>query len=84
MDECVGKAVAAGRVGHLAHERGGRRGIEDVEQVVFGGVGSAGEQIEVEVATDDGREREHAPGVFAETSDAGADHFADAVGQRAS
>ena len=34
LDQRVGEVVAPGRVGQLAHQGDGRRGFEDVEQVV--------------------------------------------------
>ena len=36
LDEGVGEVVAPGGVGQLPHQRHGRRGVEDVEQVVLG------------------------------------------------
>ena len=82
LDQRVGEAVTARRTGQFAHQRHGRGRVEHVEEVVFRCLGRAGQDIEVEVPTDHGRHGEHAFGVWSESSDACADHFADAVGKR--
>ena len=80
LDEGVGEGVAPG-LGQLADQGHGRCGIEDVEQVVLVGLGGPGQEIEVEVAPDDRRHRQHPPGLFAQTAHPGPDHLAHAVGQ---
>ena len=79
--ERVGEVVPA-RVGHLAHQGHGDGRVEHVEQVVFGGLGGAGQHIEIEVAADHSCDREDALGVLSEAPDPRTDHLADTVGQR--
>ena len=81
LDEGVGEGVAPGGVGQLAHQGHGGRGVEDVEQLVLGGLGRPGQEIEIEVPTDDRRQRQHPPGVLAQSHHPGPDHLAHAVGQ---
>ena len=54
LDERVREVVAPGRVGELAHQRRGRGGVEDVEQLVLGRLGRTGEH-------DRGRSRGRSP-----------------------
>jgi hypothetical protein len=82
LDERVREVVTPGRIGQLAHEGRGRGGVEDVEHLVLGSRSGPGQEIEVEVAADDRRRRQHAFGVRSEPSDARADDHPDAVGQR--
>ena len=72
LDEGVGEVVAARGVGQLAHQGDGRRGVEDVEQLVLGGLRGPGQHVEVEVAADDRRQRQHPLGVGPESRRPGA------------
>ena len=82
LDEGVGEGVAARGVGLLADQGGVGGGLQDVEELVLGHGDGPGQQVEIEVAPDDRRHRQDAPGVRAEPTDPGADHLAHAVGQR--
>ena len=82
LDEGVGEAVVPRGVGELAHQGRGRRGVEDVEQLVFRCLGGPGQHIEVEVPADHRGQRQHPLGVVSQSPDPCADHHPDAVGQR--
>ena len=82
LDERVGEVVAPGHPGQLVDEVDGGGRVEDVEEIVLGDLGGPGQHIEVEVPPDHRRSRKHALGLLPEPADPGADHLADAVGQR--
>ena len=76
----VGERVAPGRARDLGQQRAAHRGVEHVEQLVLGEAGDALEQLEVEVAADQGGDAEHAAGVLGQPADPGRDDVAHALG----
>lgn len=81
LDESVDERIATGGIGWFTHQGHGGGGFEDVEQLVVGSPGCSGQEIEIEIPTDDGRHRQHPPGVCSESSDPRPDHLTQAVGQ---
>ena len=67
-------------VGQLPHQGGSGGCFKDVEQLVFRGLRGPSQNIEVEVPTDDRRQRQHTLGVLSQSSDPGTNHDAHAVG----
>ena len=81
LDEGVGEVEPSRAIRQLPHEGHRRRGIEHVEDVIFGAVGRDSQEVEIEVPADDGRHREDPPCFLAEAEHPGPDHFAHRVGQ---
>ncbi len=69
------------RIGHLTYYGNCRRGFKDVEQVIFGCLGRPGQDIEVEVPTDNRGHGQHPLGILSEAPNPSADHLAHTVGQ---
>ena len=62
-------------------ERGARRRVQHVDELLIGARRGPSEQLQVEVATDHRRQGQCALGGFAESHHPAPDHFADAVGE---
>jgi len=78
LDEGVGEAVTPWDTGNLAHESRHAGGVEEVEQLVLGALGHMGEQVHIELTSDDRGEREDLVGGLAQAGNPGADHLAHA------
>jgi hypothetical protein len=68
-------------VGQLSYQGHGRRGVEDVEQLVLRSVRGFRQEIEIKVSTDHRRHRQRTLGVFPESHYPATDDLTYAVGQ---
>ncbi len=80
LNEGMGKAVLA-QVGQLAHQCNRSGALEDVQQSLLIGQSGLGQEVEVEIASDNCCHREHAAGILPQTKDPGPNHLAHGIGQ---
>ena len=82
LDEGVGEAVVPGVSASSRTRAAAVAASRMSSSVVFRCLGGPGQHVEVEVPADHRGQRQHPLGVWSQPPDAGADHRADAGGQR--
>ncbi len=81
LDQGVRELVVPGAVGELVDERRRLGFVEHFEEIELGDVRGCGQQLEIEVASDDRGDRERSRGRGTESAEPGADDDPNAVGE---